>query len=181
MPTSPIFAEIFLQHLEHNHITHTLRKHNILDYYRYLDDILIVYNENHTNMDDTLQEFNSIHLNIHYTIDKETNHKRNYLDITINNTHNTLTFNIYRKPTTTDLIVHNYSCHPPQHKTATIRYLIDRMNTYPISKEHKTHKLQYIKTILHNNNYPPQTYQNIKATTEHLTHHKNKNSQHSHT
>jgi hypothetical protein len=37
------------------------------------------------------------------------------------------------------------------------------MNTYPISKEHKTHELQYIKTILHNNNYPPQTYQNIKT------------------
>jgi hypothetical protein len=45
------------------------------------------------------------------------------------------------------------------------------MNTYPISKEHKTHELQYIKAILNNNNYPPQTYQNIK-TTKHLTHHK---------
>jgi hypothetical protein len=70
-PTSPIFAEIFLQHLEHNHITHTLQKHNILNYYRYVDGILIVYNENHTNIDDTLQEFNSIDPNIHYTIDKE--------------------------------------------------------------------------------------------------------------
>jgi hypothetical protein len=37
------------------------------------------------------------------------------------------------------------------------------LNTYPISKKHKTHKLQYIKTILNNNNYPPQTYQNIKT------------------
>jgi hypothetical protein len=36
------------------------------------------------------------------------------------------------------------------------------MNTYPILKEHKTHELQYIKTIL-NNNYPPQTYQNLKT------------------
>jgi hypothetical protein len=97
-PTSPIFAEIFLQHVEHNHTIHTLRKHNILNYYRYVDDILIVYNENHTNIDDTLQEFNSIHPNIHYTIDKETNNKLNYLDITINNT---FSFNIYRKPTTT--------------------------------------------------------------------------------
>jgi TusA-related sulfurtransferase len=74
-PTSAVFAEIFIQHLEHNHIIHTLRKHNILDYYRYVDDILIVYNENHTNIDDILKEFNSIHPNIQYTIDKET-HKQ---------------------------------------------------------------------------------------------------------
>jgi hypothetical protein len=37
------------------------------------------------------------------------------------------------------------------------------MNIYPISKEHKTHELQYIRTILHNNNYQQQTYQNIKT------------------
>jgi hypothetical protein len=46
----------------------------------------------------------------------ETNNKLNYLDITINNKHNTLTFNIYRKPTTTDLIIHNDSCHTPNTK-----------------------------------------------------------------
>jgi hypothetical protein len=64
--------------------------------------------------------------------------------------------------TTTDLIIHNDSCHPPEHKTAAIRYLINRINTYPISKEHETHELQYTKTILNNNNYSPQTYQNAK-------------------
>jgi hypothetical protein len=37
------------------------------------------------------------------------------------------------------------------------------MNTYLISKEHKTHELQYTKTILNNNNYRPQTYQNVKT------------------
>jgi hypothetical protein len=53
------------------------------------------------------------------------------------------------------------------------------MNTYCISKEHKTHELQYIKTIL-NNNCPPQPYQNIttkiKKTTPDTP--QNKNSQH---
>jgi hypothetical protein len=46
-PTSALFAEIFMQHMEHNYIIGTLTKHNILDYPRYVDDILIIYNEDH--------------------------------------------------------------------------------------------------------------------------------------
>jgi hypothetical protein len=53
-PTSAILSEIFMQHLEHNSIQEVLQKHNIVDYYRYVDDILIVYNEKHTNINDTL-------------------------------------------------------------------------------------------------------------------------------
>jgi hypothetical protein len=83
-----------MQYIENNHIIGTLTKHNILDYHRYLDDILIVYNEDHTDIDDTLKELDSIHPSIQYTIDNERNNQLNYLDITIDNTHDTLTFNI---------------------------------------------------------------------------------------
>jgi hypothetical protein len=67
-PTSALLAEIFMQHMEHNYIISTLTKHNILDYHRYVGGILIIYNEDHTDIDDTLKEFNSIHPNIKYTI-----------------------------------------------------------------------------------------------------------------
>jgi hypothetical protein len=46
--TSAILAEIFIQHLEHNDILKILQKHHILDYYWYVDDILIIYNEDYT-------------------------------------------------------------------------------------------------------------------------------------
>jgi hypothetical protein len=36
-PASALFAEIFIQYIEHNHIVGTLTKDNILDYYRYVD------------------------------------------------------------------------------------------------------------------------------------------------
>jgi hypothetical protein len=49
-PTSAILAEIFIQYLEHNNIIQILQKHQILDYYRYVDDILIMYNEERTNI-----------------------------------------------------------------------------------------------------------------------------------
>jgi hypothetical protein len=104
-PTSAILAEIFIQYLEHNDIIQILQKHHILDYYRYVDDILIIYNENCTNIQDTSNDFNSVHPNIQYTMEMQTDNKLNYLDITIENTNNTFTFNIYRKPTATDLII----------------------------------------------------------------------------
>jgi hypothetical protein len=157
-PTSAIPAEIFIQNLEHNDILKILQKHQILDYYRYVDDILIIYNEDCTDINNTLTDFNSIHPNIQYTIETQNDNKINYLDITIENKNNTLTFDIYRKPTTTDIIIRNDSCHPTEHKHSAIRCMINRMNTYPISTENKHKETQLISTILHNNGYSPQTF-----------------------
>jgi hypothetical protein len=68
--TSALLADIFIHYLEQNHIINTLKKHHITDYYRHVDDILIMYNEGHINLDNTLNKFNSIHPNIQNTIKK---------------------------------------------------------------------------------------------------------------
>jgi hypothetical protein len=154
-PTSAILAEIFIQYLEHNDIIQILQKHHILDYYRYVDDILIIYNVNYTNIQDTSNDFNSVRPKIQYTIETQIDNKLNYLDVTIENTNNTFTFNIYRKPTTTDLIIPNNSCHPTKHKLAAIRYMTNRRNAYPISTEYKHNETQIMNTVLHNNGYTP--------------------------
>jgi hypothetical protein len=52
-PNLAILAEIFIQYLEHNHIINILKQHNITENYRYFNDILIVYNEDYTNVDKT--------------------------------------------------------------------------------------------------------------------------------
>jgi hypothetical protein len=77
-PTSSIFAEIFVQCLEHNYIIKILQKHHVMDYYRYADDVLIVYNDEHTNIQDTLQDFSntSIHPNIQDTYPISIEHKQ---------------------------------------------------------------------------------------------------------
>jgi hypothetical protein len=49
-PTSSVLSEIYLQHLENTEIYNLLIKHNIEGYFRYVDDILIIYNENRTNV-----------------------------------------------------------------------------------------------------------------------------------
>jgi hypothetical protein len=144
--------------LEHNYIIDILAKHHIQDYHRYVDDILLIYNEDITNINNTLEQFNQIHPNIQFTIEKEKNNTINYLDISITKSQNKFTFDIYRKPTTTDLIIHNESCHPREHKHTAIKYLTDRMNTYPISPNKKHREQQNINTILKNNKYPQYTH-----------------------
>jgi hypothetical protein len=50
-PTSSILAEIYIQHMEHTQIYPILRKQQIVAYYRYGDDILIIYDQSRTNID----------------------------------------------------------------------------------------------------------------------------------
>jgi uncharacterized protein YaaW (UPF0174 family) len=82
-PTSATLSETFIQHLEHTIIYEILKKHQLIDYCRYVDDILIIYNEHHTNIDNMSDEFNRIHPKIKFTIEKETQNKINYLDLNI--------------------------------------------------------------------------------------------------
>jgi CRISPR/Cas system CSM-associated protein Csm2 small subunit len=107
-PTSAIVAETFIQYLEHTIFVGNLEKLRIIDYYRCVDDIIIIYNTRTTNINDTLEEFNKIHHRIKFTVEEEINNKINFLDISIAKTHNTLQLGIYRKSTTRDVIVHNY-------------------------------------------------------------------------
>jgi hypothetical protein len=52
--------------------------------------------------------------------------------MSINRTQVHLQFGIYRKPTATDIMIHNKSCHPREHKWSGIEYLINRLIKCPI-------------------------------------------------
>jgi hypothetical protein len=47
-PTSAILAEVYIQYIEHKKLYHILKKHQIPGCLRYVDDILIIYNQNET-------------------------------------------------------------------------------------------------------------------------------------
>ena len=168
-PTSAILAEIFIQYLEHTTIIDILNKYQIIDYFRYVDDILIFYNSHISNIDDMLYEFNNIHTNMKFTIEKETNNKINFLDLSIERTSNNLQLGIYRKSTSTDHIIHYDSCHPFEHKKAALNFLFNRLNQYPLSQNNKNIEENIIKTILYNNNYPQHTLQSPKPFINNIT------------
>jgi hypothetical protein len=58
---------------------------------------------------------------MHFTIEEEVDNRINFLDITITKVDHKISFNTYRKPTATGIIILNDSCHPPEQKLATVR------------------------------------------------------------
>jgi septum formation topological specificity factor MinE len=82
-PFSPTFSEIYLQYIDHSTIYEILLKHNILDYFRYVDDNLIVYNTKKTDITEVINRFIKATHPLQFTIEKQKNNQINFLDITI--------------------------------------------------------------------------------------------------
>jgi hypothetical protein len=79
--TSAILAETFI-HLEHTVISNIFNENQIIDYYRYVDNILITYDAQKTNIEHTPNEFNSTHPKIKFTTENERQNEIDCLDIT---------------------------------------------------------------------------------------------------
>jgi hypothetical protein len=152
-PTSAILSEIYRQYIENKTLVDILVKHKILGYFRYVDDILLVYDITTTDINSVVNHFNSIIPSLKFTLENETNNKLNFLDITITRLHDKFDFSIYRKPTTTDHIIPNDSCHPQEHKNSAISFLTNILNTYPLSTKNKSIEKATIQQILHKNKY----------------------------
>jgi hypothetical protein len=62
---------------------------------------------------------------MNFTMEKEIDNKIDFLDVTIQKETDSLSFSVDRKPSTTDIIIPNDSCHPQQQRHTDIRYLIN--------------------------------------------------------
>jgi hypothetical protein len=69
-PTSSIFSEIFLQYIENTNILDIPLQNNIIGYFRYVDDILIIYNDTITNIQHVFESLNNIISDITFTMEK---------------------------------------------------------------------------------------------------------------
>jgi len=131
-PASSILSEIYLQYTENTKIYDILRNSRVERYFKYVYDALLVYNENLTDIEEILNPFNNITPVLNFTLEREQENKLKFLDLTITKATNETSFDIYRKPITSDTIITNDSCHPLEHKLAAIRYFANRINTYDL-------------------------------------------------
>jgi len=81
-PNSTISPPFYLQHLEKTKIFDILCSSEVVGYFKYVDDILIVYNENNTVIEEVQKAFNN-NTEFNFTQDRETDYKLNFLDSTI--------------------------------------------------------------------------------------------------
>jgi hypothetical protein len=159
-----ILAEISLQHVEKLHIPHLSDKHIIVKYFRYVDDILIIHDTNHSDIQSILKDFNTIHPKLTFTAECEVDNQINFLDITINRTHTNWKIAIHRKPTFTDTVIPYTSNHPTQHKHAARQFLFNRLNTYNLQEDDYNTEINTIQNILHNNAFPTEMHKNPPTT-----------------
>jgi len=131
-----------------------VQKHSIKNYFRYVDDILLIFDMNLTDIQAILTDFNALHPKLHFTAETEVNNTLNYLDISIHRTPMGLRTSIYRKPTFTPTIISYTSNHPMQHKYAAIKFLYSRLSSYDLHREEYQHEANYIHNILYNNSFP---------------------------
>jgi hypothetical protein len=78
-PTYAILAEVYIQHMGHKQLYSILMNYQIIGYFRYIDDILIIYNQNKRNIDETSAEFSKQRTNIRFTTEKEQHNSINFL------------------------------------------------------------------------------------------------------
>ena len=65
--SSRLIAELFLRHMEHTHLARLSHKHGIIDYFRYVDDILLIFDPTLTDIQSILTAFNTLHSSLHFT------------------------------------------------------------------------------------------------------------------
>jgi hypothetical protein len=104
-PTSSVFSEIYLQYFENTKILDIPLISHIIGYFRYVDDILIIYKNGITNIHDVFTIFNNITPTMKFTMEEGNDDKINLLNITISKEDKNIPFNIYRKLSTTDTII----------------------------------------------------------------------------
>jgi len=135
-PTSSILSKIYLQSLENTKIFDILKEEKIIGYFRYVDDILIIYNENITDVNQVLKSFNNITPSLTFTLEEEEENKLNFLDILIIKTKDKISFDIYRKKN------HLGHHHPkrlvPSNRTETSSHqILHEWNKHLQSRQHR--------------------------------------------
>ena len=81
------------------------RQQEMACYKRYVDDILIIYDQSKTNGHTIAHEINKIDMNLQIKMSTEENNTISYLDISIHRNNNNMDISIYRKPTCTDTTI----------------------------------------------------------------------------
>jgi hypothetical protein len=69
-PTSAVLAEIYLQHMEHKQIYLVLIKQQPVNF-RYVEGILIIYDQNKRNIEQMLDKFNKQQHSVKFNTEKE--------------------------------------------------------------------------------------------------------------
>jgi hypothetical protein len=152
-PISSTLAEIYLQYLEEKCIKHCLKHKDIVYYKRYVDDLLIIYDQSRVKVDKILNSIYHVDDHLEFKIPKEVNNTLQYVDQSISRNDNNIELGIYRNPTNADIMIHCTPYHPYDHKLAAFIFYINRMITMPITCQAISREWHKILEMAQNNGF----------------------------
>ena len=153
MALSGLLSDIFLDNLESIIIDEDHDK-NILIWRRYVDDVFVVWKGNDVNCIGAFHDLiNSLHPNINFTLELESDNNLKFMDLSITKRDNAVEFDIYRKPTQTDVIIPADSYHHHNHINSSINSYLNRCFTTPLSNNNREKEINTIRNIAINNGF----------------------------
>ena len=163
-PLSSTISQIYLNKIEENkimNVANPYQKH-ITTYFRHVDDTFMIFSGTKRVREKFLKYVNTISDDIKFTSETMENNEINFLDLTIyKDKNNSVKFKIFRKKTTTDIIIPYKSNHPARHKHAAIHSMAHRVHNVPLTEDNRTDEIACIHQICKNNGYPTYIVNNI--------------------
>jgi hypothetical protein len=147
---------------QRNNLLQKTQMNNIDKHLEYIDDILIIIDQNKTDGKTILTQMNNIDRHLEFKLLEEENNNINYLDLSVRRNTNSIDLGIYRKPTHTDITIQFSSNHPCEHKLAPFNFYLNRLLVLPITKQVKQQEWKIILAIAQNSGFPLHIIHNLK-------------------
>ncbi len=151
-PLAMALSEIFLKHVEKEKIIPNFQKLGINNYFRYVDDIFIIGKEN-LNVQNLLLNFNSLHNNLKFTMEKESNSCLNFLDVLVVKIGDRFGTRVFRKSINPLTLHHWTSSLPFKYKINLIKTMTFRVFSISSGNFLKS-ELNILENIFLNSGYP---------------------------
>ena len=127
-PLAPALAEVFLTKIENDFINNPSNPLKFLLYYRFVDDIFVIFPEDE-NEKEFLKIFNNFHKNLKFTLEHEQFNQLNFLDVLISKNNGQIMTSWYRKSSNT-LMFNPWNSHGPKiYKINLIKTMVNRLKS----------------------------------------------------
>lgn len=120
-PFSGILADIYLNYFESEYIFSDQNKHldKTSEYFRYVNETLILFNSNTREIEILQKYLNSIVLNLKFTLETTKSNELHFSNLTVGKNKNSkVQYIIYRKTTTSSKTINSTSYHLHSYKIA---------------------------------------------------------------
>lgn len=172
MPLSPFLADIVMSDLE---MQVTSRFSDIFKFWvRYVDDVFCLVDGD--KIDEGLRILNSQQSSLQFTLEVEKEGKLPFLDLLLFREEDKIKVDIFRKPTSTDVYIHQSAFNPTEHKLAVFRYLTNRLINTPLNDSHFKKESAKIVEIAKKNGFPTKMVTNMISKSKYQKTEKSLNS-----